>query len=200
MSTNARTIIGPSDQGRSVAFDEYFAARFVEGSLYELARGVIEVTEVPDLWHGRIINRVTRMFIFYGDAHPGIIRYRSGGAECRVGVRATSSIRRPDQAVYLDPAPMRSNRVWEFWVPAIVVEVVDEESAHRDYVEKSEEYLAFGVQEYWILEPFDRALHVNHRVDDAWVVSVVSAGPTYQTPLLPGLAVRPDELLGPDHE
>ena len=67
----------------------------------------------------------------------------------------------------------------------------------RDYVEKREEYLRAGVAEYWILDPSTRQLRVLRRAGDAWEEAVVAAGATYHTALLPGLEVRPDELLGP---
>ena len=158
MTSTVRTIIGPLDYGRIVSFDDFLAARFVEGALYELARGHVNVTEVPGLDHCFTIQRIVSLFIHHDTRASRLLQLWSSGAGCRLGVRALSSIRRPDQAIYLDPAPMRSNRVWEFWIPAIAIEVVEEESVHRDYVEKSEEYLAFGVQEYWILDPSDRSV------------------------------------------
>ena len=50
--------IGPADQGRRLSLDEFIEADFVEGWLYELARGVVDVTEVPGPWHGRIVHRI----------------------------------------------------------------------------------------------------------------------------------------------
>jgi Uma2 family endonuclease len=180
-----------------MTFDAFIDAEFEGGYLYELARGVIDVTEVPGPNHGRIVGRITRMFVLYGEAHPGIISYRAGGGECRIRVRGMSSDRHPDQAVYLHSEPSVQRRVWEQWVPEIVVEVVSIGGEHRDYVEKSEEYLAFGVQEYWILDPSDRSLHVHRRVDGAWAISLLKADAVYETPLLPGLEVRPDQLFSP---
>ncbi len=54
--------IGPHDHGRRMTLDEFIEADFQEGWLYELARGVVEVTEIPGPWHGRIVRRVARMF------------------------------------------------------------------------------------------------------------------------------------------
>ena len=75
--------IGPADHGRRLKLDEFIEAEFEEGWVYELARGVVEVTEVPGPWHGRIVDRLARMFIHYDEQHPGRINYRAGGAECR---------------------------------------------------------------------------------------------------------------------
>ncbi|MBV8557096.1 MAG: hypothetical protein JO116_16150, partial [Planctomycetaceae bacterium] len=70
MATITRRRIGPADHGRRMTLEEFIEADFEEGWLYELARGVIDVTEVPGINHGWIVRRVTRMFILYEDAHP----------------------------------------------------------------------------------------------------------------------------------
>ena len=54
MATITRRI-GPSDHGQRLTLDEFIEADFEEGWLYELARGVIDVTQVPGPHHGRIV-------------------------------------------------------------------------------------------------------------------------------------------------
>ena len=102
----------------------------------------------------------------------------------------------PDQAIYLLPPP-DGPRTWQRWVATIVVEVVGEGGEYRDYVEKREEYLHIGVLEYWILDPYKRALLVLRREGDVWVEIPVAEDATYRTHLLPSLEVSPAELLGP---
>ena len=106
------------------------------------------------------------------------------------------SDRHPDQAIYLDPEPPGPN-VWTKWVPHIVVEVVSPGGEDRDFIEKREEYLRVGVREYWILDPEHRRLHVLARAGDTWEETIVPESGVYQTIFLPGLEVRPAELLGP---
>ena len=48
-----QTRLGPADNGR-VTLDEFLEADEKPGYLYELARGVVEVTEVPNDPHGQI--------------------------------------------------------------------------------------------------------------------------------------------------
>src|SRR5438105_11148572 len=50
-----------------------------------------------------------------------------------------------DLAIYKTPFPEEEN-FWPVWVPEIVIEVVSPGSEHRDYEEKREEYLLFGVR------------------------------------------------------
>ena len=153
MATITRRRIGPADHGRRMTLDEFIEADFEEGWLYELARGVIDVTEVPGVNHGRIVHRITRLLIHYEDARPGMINYRAGGGECRLRLPGMQSDRHPDQAIYLFPPPP-GPKPWTRWVPQIVVEAVSEGGEERDYVEKREEYLRIGVTEY--LDPRSR--------------------------------------------
>jgi len=191
------TCIGPSDHGRRMTLDEFIEADFQEGWLYELARGVIEVTEVPaPSPHGRIVGRLASMFIQYEHQHPGAINYAAGAAECRIRLPGMVSDRHPDQAIYLDPEPP-GPKVWTKWVPHIVVEIVSPGGEDRDFIDKREEYLRVGVREYWILDPEHRRLHVLTRAGDTWEETIIPESGVYRTIFLPGLEVRPAELLGP---
>jgi Uma2 family endonuclease len=141
-----------------MTLEEFVEADWEGGWLYELARGVLEAAEVSGPWHGRIVDRVAEMFIFYPREHPGVIQYRAGGGECRIMLPGMVSDRHPDQAVYLDPEPP-GPKVWTKWVPHIVAEVVSPGSEQRDFMDKLEEYLRVGVREYWILDSEKQKMH-----------------------------------------
>src|SRR5437660_5834201 len=93
MATITRRRIGPADHGQRMTLEEFIEADFEEGWLYELARGVIDVTEVPGPHHGRIVDRITSLFVLYRIAHPGRIDYRAGGGECRIRLPGMQSDR-----------------------------------------------------------------------------------------------------------
>ena len=192
----AQLTIGPRDRGRRLTLDEFIAADDVAGYQYELARGVLVVTQVPRPSHGQIVRRVARTFDRYDQAHPGIISYQAGGGECRIRLPGMESDRHPDQALYLTPEP-RGGDPWRRWVPAIVVEVVSRRGEHRDYVEKREEFLRFGVLEYWIFDPIRRKVVVLLRAGDTWLEHELGEEATHRTELLPGLDVFVGEILGP---
>jgi Uma2 family endonuclease len=195
MATVTRTI-GPADHGRPIAFSDFIDADFEDGWLYELARGAIVVTEVPGPSHGRIVLRLSRLFTFYDRDHPGIIEYQAGGMECRIRLPGMSCDRHPDQAVYVTPEP-EGPRPWTRWCPGLVVEVVSEGGEDRDYIEKAEEYLRCGVVEYWVLDPSRREMRVHLRAGDTWEITTVPADTIHRAYILPGLEVRPADLLGP---
>ncbi len=191
-----RPTVGPADHGRRMTLEEFIDADCAEGWLYELARGVVDVTEVPRPEHGLIVWRVGLLFMRYHDAHRGVIKFAGGGGECRLRLPGMQSDRHPDQAIYLDPVP-KGPDPWERWVPHIVVEVVSKGGEDRDYVEKREEYLRAGIREYWILDPSLRRMLVLRRAGDVWEEAILNEDGVHRTHLLPGLEARVGELLGP---
>ena len=76
------------------------------------------------------------------------------------------------------------------------MEVVSEgsEAHERDYVTKREEYLAFGIREYWIVDPIARCVTVLVRDGDAWVEHLFRDEQQARSSILPGLAVRVSDL------
>jgi Uma2 family endonuclease len=196
MATVTRRTIGPADHGKRMSLARFIDSSCEEGWLYELGRGVIDVTEVPGPSHGLIVNRLARLFLGYDEAHPGVITYRAGAGECRLRIPGLKSDRHPDQAVYLDPVPEGPDP-WTRWCPHLVVEIVSRGGKRRDYVEKREEYLRMGVREYWVLDPARRSMLVLTRAGDTWEESRPSARTRYRCRTLPGLVVVPDDLFGP---
>ncbi len=188
--------IGPADHGQPMTLEEFIDAETEGGWLYELAQGVIDVTEVPAPSHGRIVLRLARLFMHYDDDHPEVIKYQAGGGDCRIGLAGMQSERHPNQAVYLDSEPT-GPRPWARWVPHIVVEIVSNRGEARDNIKKREENLRFGVAEYWILDPALRRLLMLQRAGDVWHEVIVPEDGRYRTRFLPGLEVLPLESLGP---
>jgi hypothetical protein len=104
MSKSA-TKIGPADHGRRTSLEEFEQAEEQEGYLYELSRGIITVSDLPNRLHD----------------------------------------------------------------------------------EKPEEYLRFGVKEYWIVDPDRRLMVVLRRSRGRWVETSVAPPAVYRARLLPGL-------------
>ena len=63
IKTNLR--IGPQDQGRQMSLREFEPVAVQEGYLYELARGVMTVSDVPGLPHPLSINAIRRQLFRY---------------------------------------------------------------------------------------------------------------------------------------
>jgi Uma2 family endonuclease len=178
-------IVGPEDHGRRMSLEDFDHAEVREGYRYELGRGVIQVSDVPGKRHLKQWQVIRDTFLKYHLQHPGKIDTVVGGAEAKMLVGGFESERHPDLSVYLKPAP-GGDDIWATWVPEIVVEIVSRGSRRRDYEEKPEEYLAFGVKEYWIVDAAKEQMTVYRRVAGRRVTRVVEGDKTYKTRMLRG--------------
>jgi hypothetical protein len=181
--------VGPEDHGRRMSLDRFDRAIAREGYRYELNKGVVEVSDVPDPRHLAQLQALRNQLIVYQEAHPEIVHSITGSNESKVLLAEDQSERHPDLSVYLAPPP-EVDDVWSLWVPAIVIEVVSKSSLKRDYEDKPPEYLSFGVDEYWIVDSLKQQLTVMRRWRGQWKPTVVKpAQAKYTTPLLPGFAL-----------
>ena len=161
-----RIQIGPADLGRTMTLEEFREAEEKSGYLYELARRVLEVTEVPGLKHWRILDNLQEALSLYRREHPGIVDLVGHGSEVRFLVPELGSDRHPDIGVVL-PGASSDDRGRPR--PVLAIEIVSPGKAarDRDYVAKREEYLAIGLREYWIIDPKPRRVTVLIRRDGA---------------------------------
>jgi Uma2 family endonuclease len=178
--------LGASDQGRRMRLADFEDAEAEEGCILELSRGIIVVSQVPQPRHGDRVYACRRQLQIYDLANPGRIHSVLGGGECKFVLTAWESERHPDLAVYTTPSPCGKNP-WGRWTPDIVIEIVSPGSEERDYVLKREEYLEFGIKEYWILDPERREMLVHRRVRKSWEEKTVTPPKEYTCRALPGL-------------
>jgi Uma2 family endonuclease len=195
MTLLTKTIVGPSDHGRRMTLDEFDTAEGVEGRLYELSRGEVVVTDVPNRRHCDAVDALRQQIAVYRAAHPGVIQRLLAGNECKILVDPTQSERHPDLAVYKTPPPGDDSSIWSVWVPELVVEVVSADSAERDYVEKAEDYLRFGVLEYWIVDAGRGTITALRRSKGRWQKRELRSADRYTTHLLPGFELDAATLL-----
>ena len=194
MSTTTEIIrLGPADHGRRMTMQEFLEAEEIEGYRYELARGVVEVSEVPGDKHGAIVWALIRAIADYDREHPDVIQRAGGGSEFRLWLPAMVSGRNSDVAVALRNTRKdhRGRRP-----PRMVMEVVSRgsEARERDLRTKREEYLAYGLDEYWIVDPIECRVVVLTRDGDTWIEQAYNAGQAAEGLVLPGLRVVVDKL------
>lgn len=193
--------IGPADHGRRMTLHEFREAEEEFGYRYELARGILEVTEVPNDPHGFIVCNFGRAVGDYDRRRPGFILRFGEASSFRLWLPGMVSGRNPDFSVVIQGTSKdrRGRRP-----PSLVVEVVSEgdEARDRDYREKREDYLRFGVREYWILDPELRRVTVLTRDGDVWDEQVFDDGQVASGLVLPGFAVPVADLwaMPPDDE
>ncbi|MGO9601534.1 MAG: Uma2 family endonuclease [Isosphaeraceae bacterium] len=176
--------LGPADRGRRLSFEEFREAEEQEGFRYELAEGVLEVTEVPGPVHRRVMGNLYRVIARYDRDHAGVIETFGGGAEFRLWIPSTTSGRNPDLGVVLEGSPADVQGRTQ---PALVAEVVSRSSIARDYQTKHWEYLLFGIREYWIVDPLIRQVTVLSSTGERWAEQVARDEESIPSQVLPGL-------------
>jgi Uma2 family endonuclease len=185
------TRIGLADNGRAMTIEEFLEAEEEPGFFYELARGVLEVSEVPIDPHGHVVCNLYDIVSYYRRNHPAVIFRYGGGGEFRLWLPGMVSGRHPDLSIVLRGAAedSRGRRI-----PALVAEVVSESSVDRDYRAKREEYLAYGILEYWIIDLRLRKMTVLVRNGDIWVERPCVEGQPIPSLVLPGLTAMAADL------
>ena len=178
--------IGPSDHGRRMSLEDFDEAEVQPGFIYELSRGIITVSDVPNPKHLAMVLEIRRQLARYDLEHPGEIFGIASGSECKILLAGFESERHPDITVYKTTPPEGKN-VWAIWVPELVIEVVSPSSGRRDYEEKPAEYLQFGISEYWIIDGEKRKMVVQSRLGGQWSEKTIKPPKIYKPGLLPGL-------------
>ena len=123
----------------------------------------------------------------YKLSHVGRIHTIASSNEAKILLASVGSERHPDLLIYLQPPPEVD--VWSLWVPTIVIEVVSESSRKRDYEDKPDEYLEFGVDEYWIVDAARKQITIHLRWRGQWKKQVVKPPKKYSTRWLPGFSL-----------
>jgi len=144
--------IVPADNGRRMTLEEFREAEEQPGHLYELARGVLDVTKVPGDDQGQIVDNLHEAISDYNRKHPGLIRRIGHGSDIRLIIPELESDRHPDLAVvFRNFTRMYRDRQR----PDLVVEIVSHgrRAKQRDYEEKREEYLEWGSENTGSLIP-----------------------------------------------
>jgi Uma2 family endonuclease len=159
----------------------------------ELVDGVLVEDEMTDWVHDAVVIYLATLLRTWARPRGGLV----GGSEVKFQVSARRG-RKADLSVYLPGAPRPPGRGVIATPPSIAIEVVSPRprDARRDRVEKLEEYAAFGVRFYWVVDPQSRTLEIYERVEDGRYARAVSAaeGVVSTIPGCDGLTIDLDAL------
>jgi Uma2 family endonuclease len=109
-------------------------------------------------------------------------------------IRTPDSRRRADRVIWTGRGRLPNTRQDQ---PNIAIEFVSasKRDFQRDYIDKRDEYLRVGVQEYSIIDRFRRRMTVIRDGADPVTEIVITERDTYTTPLLPGFELPLAQLL-----
>lgn len=151
--------------------------------VYELINGVLIVTPSPSAGERGPNDLLSYLLRKYQEEHPEGSQLYATLPEHTLSVG--DNRRRADRVVWCG---FSHDVDVDQDVPSIVIEMVsaDRRDRERDYQAKRREYRELGVQEYWILDRFERQLTLVRFDAQAESQIVLTESDTLTTPLLPG--------------
>lgn len=148
MSAAPRIPRGLGYAGLRMSADEYLALGET-ADRYELLDGIVFMSPSPWANHNEIAAKITHQILTYNDA--------AGGNAVRVFPE--TDIRLDSRRVYCpDISVYRADRVAGTAKrlaspPDLIVEILSESTKALDLITKRADYGAFGVREYWVVDP-----------------------------------------------
>ena len=168
-------------------------SRLPEDDDGELVDGRLVEEEMPDYDHEVIVGWLLRTFGAWVAPLGGV----AGGSGAKFALRFGRG-RKPDVTVFLPGRELPPRRGLVRVPPYIAVEVVSvtPRDRRRDRIEKVEEYGAFGVRWYWIIEPDAESLEILELGPEGRYTHVFSVlgGVHREIPGCPGLVLDLDAL------
>jgi len=159
----------------------------------ELVDGFLEEEEVPDPVHEAVLAWLLSALRTWVLPRGGYVF----GSEMKFLIRPTRG-RKPDLTVFFSARGKLPRRGVVRVAPDIAVEVLSPTArdTRRDRVEKLDEYAAFGVAYYWIVDPEQRVLEIFERGPDGRYVHALGLGDgrSDAVPGCPGLVLDVDAL------
>ncbi len=188
--------LGPANHGQRLTYEEFLTGAFQEGHQYELVRGKLYVSALPNPPQGILERWIDRKLQRCSDSRPEIINYVHPKARVFLPERDVVTAPEPDLSAFHDfPIDLSLREVrWEDVSPFLVVEVVSLDDPNKDLVRNVRLYRQVpSIREYWIFDnraDADRpTLQVHRRVGRRWRVLELAFGETYTTRLLPGFSL-----------
>ncbi|MBI2218862.1 MAG: Uma2 family endonuclease [Candidatus Rokubacteria bacterium] len=168
-------------------------ANLPEDESGEWVDGLLVEEEVTDYLHEVVVVWFAAQFRAWLADQGGFV----GGSDAKFAVSPRRG-RKPDLSVFLPEGRVPPARGLIRVPPDIIVEVVSigPRDGRRDRVEKLNEYAAFGVRFYWIVDPEERSLQVFELSPDGRYVHAlgVTGGMVDSVPGCPGLRLDLDAL------
>ena len=165
-----------------------------DGRRYELYDGEVYVIPSPLLIHQMVAARLYDALRDYVRTHGGIVLF----APLDI-VLTEHDVVQPDLLLFTrDREHLLALRKVTRVPPDLAVEILSPSTARNDRGRKRQLLARHGVREYWLVDPDAVAIEVYSQTERQLVLASTATGAnTVQSPLLPGLSLRPVDL-GPD--
>jgi Uma2 family endonuclease len=158
----------------------------------ELVDGYLVEEEVPDYVHELVVAWLIQRLGNWLEGRGGFV----AGSGVKFGVRPRRG-RKPDVTVYLPGTRVPPARGLVATPPDIAIEVVSRSprDQRRDRVDKVDDYAAFGVRYYWLVDPSIRTIEILELgADGRYVRALAATSGSVDVPGCDDLVLSVDQL------
>ncbi|MCY4659647.1 MAG: Uma2 family endonuclease [Acidobacteria bacterium] len=159
---------------------------------YELLDGDLIMVPAPNLKHQKVQRRLgQRLSQFIEEHDPGEFFY----APCDVFL-SNSNVVQPDLLfVSQEREDLLSDGEKVRGAPDLVVEILSPSTVDKDRGIKRELYSAYGVTEYWLVDPIAETVAIHRQRGGVLAAThTFGRGQTLRSPLFAGLELRMDDV------
>jgi len=141
-------------QSKRWTYEEYY--KLDDDQRYEILNGELVMAPAPDTWHQS----------WSGDIYALLRTHVTGQKLGKLFMAPVDVVLDPENTVQPDIVFVAAanagiiQRRAIFGVPDVLVEVISPASVRRDRYDKRQLYARFGVKEYWIGDPANKALEI----------------------------------------
>jgi Uma2 family endonuclease len=188
MSAAPKSPFGTDYAGLRMTAEEYFAIGET-GQRYELIDGVVFMSPAPTTRHQRIRDLLSAQIIAIEETMPGLISVSEADLRLTRG-----KVYQPDLLAY---RPGRLRELPERLVepPDLIVEILSEGTKSLDLITKRDDYEAFGVREYWVVDQDTVTARVWRRSGEKLVEAQMESG-VMESSAIAGLKVSLTRVRG----
>jgi Uma2 family endonuclease len=141
-------------QAKRWTYEEYY--RLDDDQRYEIIGGNLLMAPAPDTWHQDWSRELSMLVVTHAKRHKlGKVFFAPVDV-----VLDTENTVQPDIVFIATANAGIIQRRAIFGTPDLLVELVSPSSVRRDRYDKKELYARFGVKEYWIGDPANKALEI----------------------------------------
>jgi prevent-host-death family protein len=142
-----------------VTYEEFL--KITEGNerRYEYIDGEVYLLAAPKVSHQRILGELYMLFYNWFKGKKCVVALAPFDITLKKGPEEINVVE-PDISVICDLEENLNAKDYYMGVPVLVLEIISECTRTKDSIKKFNLYMASGVKEYWIVNPFEKEISV----------------------------------------
>lgn len=178
-----------------ISYEDFLTLSEGSENRYEYIDGEVYLLASPSYTHQRIIMEISNSMYQWFKGKK--CRPLTAPFDVTLSKDDHKNVVQPDIIVICDTEKIDENGRYG-GIPTLVVEVISETTQHKDMLKKLELYIHGNVQEYWIVNPFNKEIYLyffkNQAIQD---YRVYKGNETVQSVIFKGLEISLEQVFTP---